>query len=333
MGRKFNLTPLFKKAGKIKENKMKKNRNTKTITLTGLAALSAFAATMTPFNAMAHQPARMSHQRVAPLVEQVELPPQYVSEQVDATYSEDAAVDEMIALCNDRTTFLQRALVQANLASRHDLNQAATMIANAITQAASVPQFRVGTGHFHFVVALRAASGVVSAIMSSTASGTLGPILAAQIRYGVLAELAELVINAHKELDVQFVQPVFQECGYGCWGHRDLPQDYYNGVARLAAKFMDLMTSSAEGTPERNMLGSVKVELAVTKAAVHAAKIVLINSRLRESYASNIYALQNLEVMISEMLVPGGLASEEPQEARAIVRSQFDCIKIYPYVY
>lgn len=309
-----------------------KNANGKktTIALTSLAALSAFTVAFGPINAMAHPPVRMSHQVESPIEEFVEQG----SFNVSNGYSEQAAVNELINSCNGRTSIIQRALVDATVVAHHDLNQAAVIVANAIKRAAQgADQFRVGTGYFHFIVALKGAAGVVDAIMNSTGtSQTLSPALVGQIRYGFLTELAELLINAHESLDVQYVYPVYRECEHRCGYDRDLPQDYFNGVAKLAEKFMSLMTSSSEGTPERYMLGSPKVELAVTKAVAHAAKIILINSRLRESYAWNVQALQNLEIEIQQMLIPGGLLDQEPSEARAIVRSEFDCIKIYPYV-
>lgn len=224
-----------------------------------------------------------------PPLPHINIPP--VSYQRPATY-----YDDVLTRCSNDIYDLSRAASRANrIAGQGRLNEAANILVSAL----KAKEITIGPGGYdlpHTRYAIQYGSQLLQEVVDAAESerGRLPANLVAQIKYMTAAEVYKLIRRAYYDLDVNYFRQVHSSwCrGYSC-NQQDpfgfLPQDYYQGVARLAQDFLQVQKSLSIAQ------GSDKIELHSIAATSFAAKSILLSSVFRRSFSCQITRLHDLE--------------------------------------
>jgi hypothetical protein len=142
-------------------------------------------------------------------------------------------------------------------------------------------------------------------ILDNTASATsaLPERLKVQVEYLMSSELIELLLSAYDDLDTKYARGISSKCG-DCWFDR-LPREYFDGVRKLAQRFVDLQTRLDE------VQASDLVELKISKSIAVAATHFLEVYTGRRAYCSAIENLIDLRDGICEYLEDPDYPSHE----------------------
>lgn len=179
----------------------------------------------------------------------------------------------------------------------------------------------------HTVEAIRAGTKIARALVSATNQqvGKLGANLVGQVRYAMLADIYTTIQYAFRSLDSEFYMRTIQTCVFGgvdCYGDRYdmLPTEYYDGIRRLAARFVKLQLRMGE------LQADDLVELNVSEAVAFGARDTLLHSVFRRSLACAIEDLNELGNQIQDELASGSPIprSWQVQDVRNSLQSIFD---------
>ncbi len=217
----------------------------------------------------------------------------------------EQAFDDVYAWCLDMVRELRQARNNANrMAYYGNFEHANNILFNALEKAGNRSRDGLVRPTPHTAEAIFYGLDWARAVIA-TSNQNLDCKLGAQVKFNFLFGLVGVILYAHDDIDSNNYKNLVQKCKpwqSPCWTNENfesnLPDHYFDGLKKLAAKFLTLQANQADA------MASNKLEMVSSRVVTSATIHILRQSMYRRSFCNMISSLENTLATIDSYVGP-----------------------------